>query len=373
MVVLGTSLDRIGLERPSAPATVEILDAAQPRDRSRWLELWSSWPQREVMAHPDYTRLFARPGDRALAATLRTATGGVLYPFIVRPIAAEPWAPAGARSCDLTTPYGYGGPFAWALTPADAQTFWTGFDQWAAQHQVASSFARLSLFPGQLLPFNGPTVTHGPNVVRSLDLAPDELWKDYERGARRDIKEAWDRGVQIEFDPEGRRLGDFQEIYTATMKRRGATPGYYFPQSFFESMIRDLAGHLTFVHATAGGKVVASELVLLSADHAYSFLGGTLASALPWGTASLLKHELFRWCRERGMKAVVLGGGYQPDDGILRFKRRFGRAAEVPFQLGLKTCDVEESRRLVERRRQWEREQGRDWTPASSYFPEYRS
>ena len=32
-----------------------------------------------------------------------------------------------------------------------------------------------------------------------------------------------------------------------------------------------------------------------------------------------------------------------------------------------------ESSRLVEARRQWERGQGRDWKPAPSYFPEYRS
>jgi hypothetical protein len=317
------------------------------------------------------TRRSRRTG--AGGSTCGRAGPSALYPLILRPLAAEPWAPGDARSCDLTTPYGYGGPFAWAVTPADARTFWTRYDEWAAEQGAATSFARLSLFPGRLLAFNGQTVVHGPNVVRRVDLPPDELWKDYRSGARRNIEIARNHGVQIEFDAEGRRLDQFLDIYTSTMDRRGAAPGYYFARSFFEGMVGRLVGLLTFVHAIVAGEVVASEIVLLSSDHAVSFLGGTLAAALPLGAASLLKHESFLWCRDRGVKAVVLGGGRGPDDGVLRFKRQFGRAMEVPFLLGLKTYDVEESRRLVEERRKWERGQGRDWKPAPAFFPDYRS
>jgi hypothetical protein len=372
MMDVGTSLDRTVAQ--SAPgSTVEFLDASSARDRKRWMELWSRWPQRDVMAHPEYGRLFARPQDRVIAAALQTASGGILYPSIVRPLAAEPWAPKGARSCDLTTPYGYGGPFAWAVTPADVRSFWARYEAWAAEQGVATSFARFSLFPGRLAPFNGQTVVHGPNIIRPVDLPLDELWKDYRSGVRRNIELARRVGVQVEFESQGERLGDFLEVYTSTMDRCGAAPSYYFPKSFFESLIRHLGDHLTFAHAIVGGKVVASEIVLLSSDHAVSYLGGTLAAGLPIGAASLLKHEIFLWCRDQGRKAVVLGGGYRPEDGILRFKRQFGRELEVPYLLGLKTYDVEESRRLVDARRQWESGQGRDWKPAPTYFPEYRS
>lgn len=362
--------------RPTAPGAstgVEFLDAAQASDRKKWLDLWTSCPHRDVMAHPEYVRLFARPQDRAVAAALRTDTGGILYPVVVRPISAEPWATKDATGCDLTTAYGYGGPFAWSVTPADAKTFWTAFDGWASAQEACTSFARLSLFPGQLLPFNGQTVVSGPNVVRRVDLPTEALWNDYKSDARRNIDQAREHGIEIEFDDTGNRLDEFLAIYTSTMDRRGASQGYYFPRSFFESFLQNLAGHFTFVHAKVRGKVVSSEILLLSSDHAYSYLGGTLAEAFHLSPTYLVKHESFLWCRDHGLKAVVLGGGYQPNDGILRFKQRFGRSSEVPFMLGQKTYDVDESRRLVERRRQWEREQGREWAPAPHYFPEYRS
>lgn len=373
MVSATSSLDLKPAGNPAGAGRVEFLDAAQAADRKKWLDLWTSWPQRDVMAHPEYARLFARPHDRVFAATLRTAAGGILYPVVVRPLAAEPWAPKDAASCDLTTPYGYGGPFAWSVTPADAKAFWTAFDEWAASLNVATSFARLSLFSGQLLPFNGQTVVSGPNVVRRVDLPTEQLWSDYRSDARRNIDIARRHGVQVEFESEGRRLDEFLAIYTSTMDRRGATRGYYFPKSFFETILGNLAGHVTFAHAVMRGRVVSSEIILLSGGHAYSYLGGTLAEAFPMSPTYLVKHESFLWCRDRGIRAMVLGGGYKPNDGILRFKQQFGRSAEVPFMLGQRSYDAEESRRLVERRRQWERDQGREWTPAAHFFPEYRS
>ncbi len=361
--------------RPAgAPAaTVEFLDAAQAQDRKKWLDLWSGWQRRELMAHPDYVRLFARPEDRVIAAAFRGASGGILYPVIMRPIAAQPWGPPDAPGCDLTTAYGYGGPFAWSVTPEDARSFWLQFDAWAASHGVVSAFARLSLFPDQLLPFDGETIVSGPNVVRRVDLCEGELWNDYRSDARRNIDIARENGVTVEFDSSGKRLDDFMEIYRMTMDRRGATKGYYFPRSFFEAFLQQLGGHFTFCHALIRDRVISSEILLLSADHAYSYLGGTLAEAFPISPNYLIKHESFLWCRDHGKKAVVLGGGYQPNDGILKFKQRFGRDCEVPFRLGRKTFNVEASCRLVECRRRWERSEGREWTPAPDYFPEYRA
>jgi hypothetical protein len=373
MVIAATTVGHRPAVVDDPTARVEFLDAARPEDRQRWFEVWSAWPRRDLMAHPDYVRLFTRPGDRAVAAVLRTRAGGILYPVIVRPLAAEPWAEAGARGCDLTTAYGYGGPFQWGATEGDAKTFWTQFDAWALREGAATSFARLSLFSDDLLPFNGDVVSNGPNVVVRVDVPKQTLWSDYRSEARRSIGLARDRNVTIAFDPAGERLDEFLGVYTSTMDRRGASSGYYFPRSFFETFIRDLSGHFTFVHALAGGRVISSEIVLLSAAHATSYLGGTLAEGFALAPNYLIKHESFLWCRDQGKKAVVLGGGYQPNDGILRYKQRFTRAADRTFLLGRRTFDVAAERGLVGRRREWERGRGREWAPAADFFPGYRS
>ncbi len=116
------------------------------------------------MAHPEFVRLFARTGDLVLAATARTEQGAVLYPFILRPLSAEPWHPPGQTGWDLTSAYGYGGPFAWKVTAAEAAEFWAQFDAWARAREVVTSFARLSVFPDQLLPFDGEVVVDSPTA-----------------------------------------------------------------------------------------------------------------------------------------------------------------------------------------------------------------
>ncbi|HKR55777.1 MAG TPA: GNAT family N-acetyltransferase, partial [Gemmatimonadales bacterium] len=323
--------------------------------------------------HPHYARLFAKPGDRVICAASRTATGGILYPLILRPFSAEPWAGDDARGCDLTTPYGYGGPYAWNVPDRQAPAFWAAFETWARARGAVTAFARLSLFPEQLISFHGDVVDRGPNVVRTLELADDELWSAYDSKVRKNVKRAQREGVVVEFDETGKRLDAFVEIYEATMNRREALSQYYFPRSFFESIRSDLAGQYVYAHAVAGGRVVSSELVLLSVHNSYFLLGGTLESAFSLRPSDLIQHEIFRYCRDRGMKRCVLGGGYRPDDGILRFKRSFAPGGDRPFRVGVTTYDRPASQRLVESRRAWERAQGREWNPAEGFFPPYRS
>ena len=128
----------------------QVLDAATGEGLGAWKALWHSWPGREVMAHPEYARLFARNCDRVLCAAGEDAGGSILFPLILRPLAAEPWARAGERRWDAITPYGYGGPFAWGLGPRDDAAYWGDYAGWCRQAGVVSTFARLSLFPQQL-------------------------------------------------------------------------------------------------------------------------------------------------------------------------------------------------------------------------------
>jgi hypothetical protein len=355
------------------PGEIEFLDAADPADRETWESHWWDWPARDIMAHPAYVRLFARPGDRAIAAICRTVHGGILYPFLLRPLASEPWAPPGMEGCDLATPYGYGGPFSWGLRPGDAEQFWSRFDGWAQEEGVATSFARLALFSEHQLPWNGDLLPGGPNVVRRVRLTNEELWNDYRQEARKYITRARECGVRIVFDPAGKHLSDFLTVYNATMDRRNASPSYYFPRNFFESFLESLAGHFTFVHAVVNRQILSSEILLFSQEHAYSYLGGTMPEAFPLGANYLLKHESFKYCRDMGIQAVVLGGGYQPNDGILRYKRHFGTSGELPFRLGRRTYDAVAAGRLLEARRRWEAAQGREWIPSTTFFPSYRS
>jgi len=355
------------------PEGFRVLGAEDPAERAEWLRLWERWPDAEIMAHPEFARLFARPGDQVLAATYAGTKGGVLYPLILRPLGLEPWAPAGRELCDLTTPYGYGGPFAWDVSPEEAADFGRRVGEWARSRGAVSAFARLSVFADQLLPFDGETVVNGPNVLRRLDLSDEELWNDYEPKVRQNVRRARSRGCTLRVDEKGDGLDEFHRVYTSTMERRNADARYFFGRDFFESIVRKLPGGFAFFHVVHGGRVVSSELVLLSRRHAYFFLGGTLAEAFEVRPNDLLQHETFLWCKDAGKGAIVLGGGYKGSEGLLRYKKSFAPRGEVSFLVGMRIYDARAMGELVESRRRWEAGQGRGWAPEPGFFPAYRS
>lgn len=347
-----------------------VLDASTADGRASWLALWSAWPEREVMAHPDYARLFARPGDRAVAVATGGPEAAILLPLLLRPLAAEPWARPGEARWDAITPYGYGGAFTWGGAAAEGRGFWREYARLCAEARIVSTFARLSLFPEQLAPMPGCVEARQTNVVRALDDEPESIWRDYAPKVRKNVHAAERAGLRVEVDRTGARLDAFLAIYGETMRRREAARSYHFPRSFFESIVARLAPHFVFFHVLSGETVVSTELVLSSRSRLYSFLGGTHEGAFPLRPNDFLKHHVVRWGIAQRLRAYVLGGGYSDEDGIFRYKRAFAPGGVVPFHVTSAIHDERGYGELVAARAGAE---GPGWTARPGFFPAYRA
>lgn len=352
--------------------SMRILDIESPSDFNQWLELWQRWPGREVAAHPAYVRLFTRPQERAVCAVSECDQGGILFPLILRPLAAEPWTSEHEEVWDAATPYGYGGPFTWGAEHLDVNQFWNEFSAWAKNQKIISTFTRLSLFPEQILPLPVKTVIDRRNIVRPLQVDEPTMWMEFAHKVRKNVNRARQLGVEIRIDHEGLELDSFLEIYEETMGRRNASHGYFFGREFFETMLRDLRGQYVFFHSVLQGQVVSSELVLVSEHHLYSFLGGTRSEFFQVRPNDLLKHAIIEWGRDMGKTMFVLGGGWQEDDGIFNYKVAFSPKGVVDFRVGKWVQNLEDYVRLMALRREWESDQGNAWIPKDGFFPEYR-
>ncbi len=291
---------------------------------------------------------------------------------MLRPLAAESWTRPGERRWDATTPYGYGGPFAWGRGPRDDAAFWLAYEGWCRKERIASTFARLSLFPEQRPKLPAPSEVRSPNVVRALHGGLEAIWKDYEHKVRTNVKAAERAGIEVEIDRTGARMDAFLSIYEHTMRRRNAADFYFFPRAFFEQIADRLAGHFAFVHALAGAEVISSELVLCSEERVYPFLGGTRAEAFRMRPNDMLRHRAIAWAIAEGKKAYVLGGGIAPEDGIFRHKRSFAPRGVVPFEVACLVHDAAACRDLV-RDRESAAAGGMPWVPYPGFFPPYRA
>lgn len=349
-----------------------VWEADKPADRQSWLTCWQSWPQHEIHAHPDYVRLTAPgPTSRPCCAYWRSREGNVLYPFLLRDLQPEPcWSASIGPATDTITPYGYGGPFVWEAGNRSllAVRFWDEMDRWASNHQVVSEFVRFSLFEDNLLEYPGLRTENQMNVVRCLEPHFDEIVRGLPSRVRYDVRRSQREGIVVERDATGARIDDFLRLYRSTMDRRKARSCYYFSPEFFHTIHRDLAGHFIYFHALHRGQVVSSDLILVSAESIYLYLSATDSTAYGLRPNHPLKLETIRWAQELGKRHFVLGGGYEPDDGIFRYKRSFAPGGLTPFHVGQRILRPHDYRQLAANRR------GAAPGPGNrSYFPAYRA
>jgi hypothetical protein len=353
-----------------------IFDLNSSTDVADWLAMWYSWPDREVFAHPEYIRLYAREQSQGLCAAWKSDGLCVLHPFLFRDVADEPfWAGPRGALFDVTSAYGYAGPFVWGEGDRDcvARKFWADFRRWALDHQVVSEFVRRSLFPGAMLPYPGETWTAATQIIRSLDAEEPALWMEFEHKVRKNVSKAMRSGVRIEIDPSGARLENFLGIYEETMDRRQALDCYYFGREYFEQMQKRLPGQFVYFHALLDGQVVSTELVLISERSVYSFLGGTRKEAFACCPNDLLKFEIIKWAKQHGGSHFVLGGGYRSEDGIYRYKRAFAPHGQTKYLQGGQIFLPDSYTALVGARQRFALEHGESWSPRQGFFPAYRS
>ena len=130
---------------------------------------------------------------------------------------------------------------------------------------------------------------------------------------------------------------------------------------------------MLFFHAIYCKKVISTELVLVSKERLYAFLGGTDQEAFGMHPNELIKNTVVAWGIDQGKTTYVLGGGYAGNDGILRYKKEFAPKGVVPFNIGKRIYDEDVYQHLCQKRKQYEAENNHVWDDHAAYFPLYRA
>lgn len=294
--------------------------------------------------------------------------GKVVYPFLLRPLSELPFEceSAGAQ-WDSSTPE-FTGPFG--LTQTSVLQFTRAVRCLWSQLGVVTEFMHLDpwsdavrLLPAGAVEFNRDL------VWVDTSLSDQELWEShFSHACRKNLKRANREHVRV-YEATG--LGDVHEchrIYQGTMDRNQALSSYYFPKEYFTEIFETMRQNCRFVMAEYNDRLVAATLYLHDNSNVYSYLGGAEYEYQWVRPTNAIVYDTITWARSNGKRRLILGGGYQPDDGIFRFKASFSqlRAAFYTFrQIHL----VEHYDALCDH---WRRSREPS-VEASRYFPVYRS
>ena len=131
------------------------------------------------------------------------------------------------------------------------------------------------------------------------------------------------------------------------MRRRDASPFYFFPEEYWAQLAGPLGDLLVRADARAGGEVVASIVCFASPPLLHYHLGASSERGQALGANHLLFVETASWAAARGFERFHLGGGVGGfEDSLFEFKRRFDPRGTLPAFLGKTVHDEDAYRRL---------------------------
>lgn len=294
----------------------------------------------------------------------------VAYPFFLRPTSSLPFATQITTYWDIRTP-DFTGPITYGsrTTTTDAD-FLERFSQYCHDQGIISEFAHLHPWMAATELLERSSIQHDREIVYvDLDLSEEQLWKDsFTYACRKNIKRTQQEHVKVYEAQTINDIREFHRIYTQTMDRNQAIDSYYFPSDFFVAFFEKMSANARFVLAEYEGQVVAATLYLHDKDFVYSYLGGADHSFQQVRPTNAVIYDTILWAKGRGKKRLVLGGGYEPNDGIFRFKSSFSPLL-AKFHVYNRIHMPEEYERMC---KAWSEYYRSDLEPGQ-YFPAYRS
>jgi hypothetical protein len=231
---------------------------------------------------------------------------------------------APGSAVDVTSPYGYGGPVALGSDPPVAE-FYELYEAWCARRGAVSSFFRFHPLYGNAaaagVAFHVERV--GTTVSWRLD-GDDDLLAGMHPTHRNKVRKAERSGADVELVEQPRDLGEFAQLYRATMTRLEAAEYYGFPDAYWDSLCGDLGDRVTLAGVRIGGELVAAALFLSGARWLHYHLSATSDPGRASGASNLMLLEVARYGRARGDELLHLGGGLGGrEDSLFAFKAHF--------------------------------------------------
>ncbi len=274
---------------------------------------------------------------------------------------------------DVTSPYGYSGPFYDKKNEQYLPLFWKTVDNWYKENNVVSEFIRFNLshnykyYTGEL----SPALIN----VKGKIIDPEKLWDIFKAKVRNNYRKAVKDELEykIYYDEiDKKTIDDFYNIYISTMKRNSANNQYYYKKDYFMNIALGNKKKCAIAMIYKNNVSISTEFILLSNDTAFSYLGGTLAEYFNSRPNDFLKFNTIKWLYDLNIKYYVLGGGRKNRDGLFNYKKSFfANDDDVIYYTGQKIIDHDSYNKLCKLTYE-EYNLDENKTKDITFFPSYR-
>lgn len=314
----------------------------------------------------NYGRLYEKiENGKAEIFCFENEDGKISNQFILRQI---PEMINGEKYYDIVTPYGYGGPVITELK-ADKEKllkeFEKAFSEYCKENNIVSEFVRFHPIVENAIDFKKmySPVYMRKTLITKLD-EKDVIQKQVSKSARKNIRQAQNKGVTYKITEKPNNIDIFKKIYYSTMDRNNATEYYYFDDEYFSNMLKFYKENLILIEAIFDNKTIAAGLYFTYNDIIHIHLSGTLTEYLYLSPAYILRYALILWGIENNYKLIHHGGGRSnsEEDKLYTFKKNFAKIYDADFYIGKKVWNKEIYDKLCEMKN----------VEDDGFFPAYR-
>lgn len=262
--------------------------------------------------------------------------GKIQHGFIKRPL--DQWE-YGTGYYDLITPYGYGGPLVTEVKGDKGiliSDFGTAFRDYCQKQQIVSEFVRFHPILRNAYDFKDMYRSEYCRQTIGTLISQDTMQKEFSASTRKRIRKSLREGASITTRLAPDQLDSFRALYYQVMQEKQASDFYFFDQSYFERLIEQYQEHLLVTEVWYQGELVGSELNFVWDDLMQAHLSASKKQYDEIAPSCLLCYGSVEWAEKHGVRVLHHGGGLtnDPQDSLLRFKRRFTKENEYEFYVG---------------------------------------
>ncbi|MCL6572219.1 MAG: GNAT family N-acetyltransferase [Bacillus sp. (in: Bacteria)] len=338
---------------------IKIIDT-----KFQWDEVIKNFRDIDSYYSFEYGKIFAEiEKGKILAAYFEKNTTRIFYPFIRRQV---PYGEKGMY--DIVTPYGYGGPLIeGGYTPL--REFYIQFGNYCKQNRIITETIRFHPLYGnhelckEILDVQ---YIRQPTSV-NLTVPLEEIRNNYSTMNKRNIKKAKRNSLSCFVAEKSlENIQKFNKMYKETMDRNNAGSYYYFNESYFMDQMKDTSISKTFLLFTKyNDQIIAGVMVIIGQSYSHYHLGASDTSFLELKPNNLLFDYMIEFCKSMGSLELHLGGGYQENDGLFKFKTSFSNNNNYQYYIGKKIHNTAIYKTIMEKLME-------DNEIDKDYFPAYR-
>lgn len=285
-----------------------------------WSETIGKFPKLDIYYSQEYVNLFSDVEEgEPEAVYFENKNGKVFYPYIKRKIDIK------EGYFDIITPYGYGGPVVEGEQSVIKQ-FYYHFKQYCNNNNIITETVRLhpliknDEYIKEVMEIDYIRKTTAVDLTITLE----EIRKNYTSNNKRNIKRAIKEGVEVFVSNNKDDIEIFMDLYNETMDRNNALSYYYFNSSYFyRQMEETLLSKSYLLLARHNEQIIGGVLMLIGKEFAHYHLGASKTKYLSLRPNNLLFDAMVEFSKSLGLKKLHLGGGYQENDSLFKFKTSF--------------------------------------------------